>query len=219
MDESGDLGFGSKGSKYFILACVRINDDETHIKFRRIPKEVRERTLTKKAKKQSELKFSNSSLLIRERFLSRVAKLNVEVLTLIIEKRLTQKQLQENLPILYNYLIKILLEKAFSGLPIDNKLILCLDKSMSQIQGENFEAYVKTEFVYLFNVIPSVEILHESSNHNECLQVVDFICGAFGYKYNTSNLSGDFDYYTNIINNNIKIEKNDLFKEKANHTY
>lgn len=212
LDESGDLGFGRTGSKYFIITCVRINDDETHNKFRRIPKEVRERTLTKKPKKQSELKFSNSSLLIRERFLSKVAKINAEVFALIIEKSLTQKQLQENLPILYNYLIKKLLERAFSELPVNSKLTLCLDKSMSAKQRDNFESYVKTEFFFLFNAIPRVDITHESSKHNECLQVVDFICGAFGYKYNTSKLSGDCNHYTGIITKNIKVEKNDLFR-------
>lgn len=35
IDESGDLGF-IKCSKYFVLVCVRINDDETHIRFRKM---------------------------------------------------------------------------------------------------------------------------------------------------------------------------------------
>jgi len=38
IDESGDLGFGKNGSEYFIIACVKINDEKTNICFRRIVK-------------------------------------------------------------------------------------------------------------------------------------------------------------------------------------
>lgn len=68
IDESGDLGFSGRGSKYFVITCVKIDDDRTNVLFKRIPKEVRSRKLPKKTKKQSELKFSNSSIAIREFF-------------------------------------------------------------------------------------------------------------------------------------------------------
>jgi hypothetical protein len=211
IDESGDLGFSGKGSEYFIFTCVKIEDDNTNTLFKRIPKKIRQRTLKKRVKKLSELKFSNSSILIRERFLKRVADLDIKIYSLIIEKKYTQERLKENLPVLYNYLLKIILEKLVFP---NNKINICLDKCMSSTQRENFENYIKTDFLYKFGKIPDLKIIHENSNCNEALQVIDFICGAFGYKYNTSRLKGDFDKYIDIIKLKIIEERNDFFKEK-----
>lgn len=212
VDESGDLGMNS-GSEYFIITGVRLEGD-ANIEYCRIPKKIRQRELKKKTKKIAELKFSNSSVLIREMFLKRIANINLNVYSLIINKELTQQKLKDNLPILYNYLIKILLEKVLVGIDKNHKLKICLDKCMSPNQRINFENYLKTEFFSLFNVIPDVEIAHEISYNEQGLIVTDFICGAFGYKYNTAKLKGDFDCYTSIIKDKIRVEKNDLFKKK-----
>ncbi len=212
VDESGDMGM-SDGSDYFIITAVKLEED-VNLEFCRIPKKIRQKGLKKKTKKIAELKFSNSSVLIREMFLNRIAKINLSVYSLIIDKKLTQQKLKENLSVLYNYLIKILLEKVLVDVNKSHKLKICLDKCMSPNQRMNFENYLKTEFFSLFNIIPDVEIVHEVSYNNQGLIVTDFICGAFGYKYNTLNAAEDFDYYTNIIKDKIKVEKTNLFKKK-----
>ena len=116
IDESGDLGMGDTGSPYFILTCVKIDNDDVNFNFTRIPKKIRQTNLKKKMKETSELKFSNSSPLIRQQYLTRAKKLNIEIFSLIIEKKYTNKRLQNNLSVLYNYLIKILLEKVVEKL-------------------------------------------------------------------------------------------------------
>lgn len=213
IDESGDLGFGEKGSEYFIIACVKINDEKTNYCFKRIVKKIRQRKLSKKLRTKSELKFSNSSDLIRSEFLKRAAKLDIEIYSLIIKKDYTHKDLRDNLPILYNYLINILLEKPLVNINKNSDLIIFLDKCMSPLQRKSFETYTKTKFLSVFNKIPKINLIHDSSIGNEGLQVVDFICGAFGYKYNTARLEGDFNRYSNIIKNKIAVERNDLFKK------
>ena len=157
---------------------------------------------------------SNSSILIREQFLNRVAKLNVEIYSIIIKKEYTQRKLQDNLPILYNYLMKVLLEQPLQRLKKPNELHICLDRCMSLGQRENFESYIKAEFLSIFKEIPNLKIVHENSCNEGGLQVIDFICGAFGYKYNTSSLEGDFDHYLTIVKDKIILEKHDLFKKK-----
>ena len=212
VDESGDMGM-SKGSDYFIITAVKMEED-ADVEYCRIPKKIRQRGLKKRTKKIAELKFSNSSVLIREMFLKRVSNINVHIYCLIIDKKLTQQKLKDNLPILYNYLIKILLEKVLVDIDKSHKLKICLDKCMSPNQKMNFENYRKREVFSLFNVIPDVEIVHEISYNDQGLIVTDFICGSFGYKYNTAKLKRDFDYYTRIIKDKVKVEKNDLFKKK-----
>lgn len=85
---------------------------------------------------------------------------------------------------------------------------------MSKTQVENFESYIKTEFFSIFQEIPILDIIHESSQNNGGIQVADFICGAFGYKYNTAKLKGDCEQYTKIIQPKVVIEKTNLFKKK-----
>jgi hypothetical protein len=211
IDESGDLGMGGKGSEYFVLAAVKM-DDDANKDYCRIPKKIRQRPLGVRTKKISELKFSNSSVLIREMFLTRVARLDLEIYAVVIRKEYTQQKLRENLPILYNYLIKILLEKVLGGINVTEKLTICLDKCMSASQRENFEGYINTEFLALFKALPDMTICHENSYNNQGLIVTDFVCGAFGYKYNSKRQ--DSDLYTNIIRGRIRAEKTDLFKKK-----
>ncbi|MBU3912947.1 MAG: DUF3800 domain-containing protein [Nanoarchaeota archaeon] len=214
IDESGDLGFSKKGSEYFIITCVKIDDEKTNLDFNRIPKRVRQRIFSKKHKGLSELKFSNSNDEIRLDFLKRASKLNIEIYTLIIKKELAYEELKNNLPTLYNYLIKIILESPLKRLKNNLHLEICLDRCMSSSQRENFQNYIKTEFLSIFQKLPKVDISHECSGQNNSLQVIDFICGAFGYKYNTSKLSEGSDRYVKVIKDKIIIEKDDLFKNK-----
>jgi hypothetical protein len=44
--------------------------------------------------------------------------------------------------------------------------------------------------------------------------VTDFVCGAFGYKYNKKNLESGCEEYTKIIQNRVAYERNDFFKKK-----
>ena len=150
-------------------------------------------------------------MLVRERFLTRASQLDIEIYSLIVNKEYTQQKLRDNLPVLYNYLIKILLEKIISH---SHTVNICLDKCMSPTQRDNFESYIKTEFLFRFKEVPNLSIIHENSDSNEALQVIDFICGAFGYKYNHAKLKGDFEHYTNIIKGKIKEERNDFFKKR-----
>lgn len=219
IDESGDLGMSLKGSKYFILTAVKIEDEETNTNYKRVVKDIRQRKLKKKMKELAELKFSNSSPLIREIFLKKIAKLNLQIYCLIIKKQYTSQRLKDNLPVLYNYLIKVLLEKPLADIAKNSELRICLDKCMSVSQIENFENYIKTEFLSLFSEIPNLHITHESSRNEMGLQVTDFVSGAFGYKYNTAQLAIECERYTSIIKDKIVIEKSDFFKETATPAY
>lgn len=214
IDESGDLGFTLRSSDYFVIVAVKLTDEKTNTSYCRILKKVRERGLKKKFMETGELKFSNSSDYIRKAFLQRVAKFNLSIYALIIRKEFTKIDLRENVRVLYNYLVKILLEKVLIEVNKKEKLIICIDKCIPFSKIENFETYIQTEFLSIYSVLPKFSINHESSVQNEGLQVTDFVCGAFGYKYNTKNLESGCDEYTKIIQNRVILERTDLFKKK-----
>jgi hypothetical protein len=214
IDESGDLGFSAFSSEYFLVVAVRVPDDKTNFAYSRIIKKVRERVLKKKLKELPELKFSNSSDLIRKEVLFRVTRLNVSIYALIIKKEYTKSDLKENIRVLYNYLIKILLESALREINRKENLFIFLDKCMPFSKIENFEDYIKTEFYSLYSSVPKLLINHDNSIQNGGLQATDFVCGAFGYKYNKKNLESGCDEYTKIIQKRIVLERHDFFKKK-----
>jgi len=166
-----------------------------------------------KLKETPELKFSNSSDLVRKAVLLKVAELDVSIYALIIKKEYTKKDLKENIRILYNYLIKILLESVIKEVNQKEELFIFLDKCMPYSKIENFGDYIKTEFYSLYSSLPKLEINHDNSLQNGGLQVTDFICGAFGYKYNKKKLSDGCDEYTRIIQKRIVSERSDFFKK------
>ena len=209
IDESGNLGINSK-QRFFILAALKIQDEKTNILLERILKKIRNRKLKKNLKEKSELKFSNSDEIIRKKFLYEVSKLRIDIFSIIIEKKRINDKLNENLPVLYNYLIKILLEKSLLKINNKNKLVIILDRCMNKNQRDNFKTYVMTEFLEIFSYLPDVEIRHENSLDSFGLQIVDFIAGAFGYKYNESK---DNLKYIILIKEKIILEKLETFKK------
>ena len=81
---------------------------------------------------------------------------------------------------------------------------------MNKNQRDNFKTYVMTEFLEIFSYLPDVEIRHENSLDSFGLQIVDFIAGAFGYKYNESK---DNLKYIILIKEKIILEKLETFKK------
>ncbi len=206
IDESGNLGMNDKNN-YFIISALKIPNDKELIKAKRILKKIRQRKL----KNCPELKFSNTPYKIRKEILMKISQLNVEVHSVIINKKFTKNVLHQKLPTLYSFLIKILLEKTLNT--IENKeLRIILDRCMNKSQRDNFETYVNTEFLELFSELPKVIIEHNNSENEGCLQLVDFVSGAFGYKYNYKKLNDSCEEYTDLFRNIIITEKNDLFK-------
>ncbi len=211
IDESGFLGNSSFNSFYFVVSAVLI-DDFNNKKWVRIPKKVRQKTLKKRTKKISELKFSSTSKNVKMKFFDGISKLDFNIYAVVIDKRLIKDDLKNQLPTLYNYLLKVLLEKPVGDLSKKDKITICIDKSMSSKQKDNFESYIKTNLLEKHFNLNNIVIVHEMSHTNQGLVVNDFVCGAFGYKYNSGK--SDCDKYVNLIKDKIVIEKNDLFKKK-----
>ena len=77
--------------------------------------------------------------------------------------------------------------------------MLTIDKSLSQKKMDEYNDYLKRK---LSKRIPFLEIKHESSANNPCLQVADFIVGAFFQKYEHKK-----ERYCKIIEGNTIIDE------------
>jgi hypothetical protein len=108
LDESGDLGFGPRSSKYFVLAAIIIRDAEP---VSRCIKRIRQQKLPKKYKTIPELKFHNSSQTIRTHVLDCVTRTDTHIAYVVLRKHQVYERLKDNQSTLYNYICGSLITK------------------------------------------------------------------------------------------------------------
>lgn len=200
VDESGDLGFSEKASKYFILSALVTRN---HIVVGRIIKKVRQRTLKKKLSQVPELKFSRSPENVRKKVLDLLVKQDVEIWYVCLRKDRVYERLKSQHNIIYNYLTGFIVER-IPLMPIKSVKIV-VDKSLSKINRDKFNEYLKNKHIFITQKIGklpvSISIDHVDSCADPCLQVVDFVSGAIFRKHEF----GDPQFY-DIIKPKIKEE-------------
>lgn len=203
LDESGDLGFKSTSSKWFIFTIVLTND---HRKLEKCVKRTH-RSLAKKYKRVTELHAYHAQPSVRKKLLSDMAQLDdLKILCVILNKKKVYVDLQNQKNYLYNYTANILLDRLHKKkiIDIDEPIELYIDqKDTNKFIKENFEVYLKTNLNKKRNGRINIQI--KPSHTEKCLQAVDFLSWAIFRKYEQN----DYEYYE-IIKNKIT-EENLLF--------
>jgi len=207
IDESGDLGFTEKSSKFFVVAALIVHD---HLPIHRCFKKIRQNKLKKKFKDLPEFKFNNSGKEIKSRVLRCIANSDVEIAYCVLRKSQAFPHLHDKHTIVYNYLIGSLVSRIIQKILITGDVEIIVDKSLNGIQRDAFDQYLvyKTfERNHDSQIEPPViTIDHVDSCTDSCIQAVDFIAGALHHYYRT-----DEDMYYQIIDERIRIA-DDYFK-------
>ncbi len=194
LDESGELGFSNKSSKFFTITLLVCGVKEEQ-ELSRILKKIRLRILKKSLKQSPEIKWNNSNDLIRFKILERVLKIEFEIFSIILDKSKVYDYLKNKKHKLYNYLTNLIMNEC----SLNDSFELIVDRSKNNRSlRDDFNRYIKS------NVTKSDKIIikHEDSNSNGTLQVLDFVSGAIFNKYEFNNNS-----YYNIIKEKIILEK------------
>jgi len=144
------------------------------------------------------LKANNTSDVIRKAILKKLNKLDIEIYTIIINKKKVYDYLKEKKHILYNYITQLILnECSFDGNVVD----LIVDRRGGKILSQAFTNYIRTKFIEK-NEGCKIRIEHENSEKDGGLQMVDFVSWAIFRKYEYGQ-----DTFYNIIKEKIIIEK------------
>lgn len=195
LDESGDLGFGPRASKHFVLAAIIARDPS---EVGRCIKRVRGQRLPKKYKQIPELKFHNSSQTIKERVLDCMARTDTDVAYAVLRKDQVYDRLKNKQQILYNYIVGSLILKIITEYQMEGTPRIFVDKSLYGLEKDHFDDYL-TWKACMGNHFEDLkferpEIIHVDSRSDRCIQVADFVAGAISHRYN----SGDGYYYERI---------------------
>jgi len=206
VDESGDLGFSVKASKFFVVAYVFLEDPWV---VRKVVKRILKRLHRCGKYRGSELKFSNSSHEVRLTVLRKLSEVEWETGLVILEKRKVKEELRADPNRLYNYVIvHNVMKNMLSRLKPGEKLTVCVDRSLSESNREAFNDYAlrKAKWVWdreLGRTPPlhdsQIEVIHETSEKEPCLQLADYVAGAAFQKVER----GKEEYYK-LIKNKVK---------------
>lgn len=203
LDESGDLGFSERSSRWFVLTIIFTNN---HRKVEKCVKKVH-RGLKKKHKKIKELHAYHADNITRKRVLRYLSEVeDLKVLSIILNKKKVYTDLRSQKIYLYNYTANILLDRMYNKKILNDgeTVYIYIDqRETNKFLKKNFEDYLKNNLVEKAN--NNFDILIRPSHTEKCLQAVDFISWTLFRKYE----QGDYEYYE-IIKDKI-IEENLLF--------
>lgn len=203
LDESGDLGFKSKSSKWFIFTLVVVEDNRS---LERVIKKERKNLKKKYQKSFSELHAYHCDDITRKRVLKSLAELDISVVTTILNKEKVYIDFQNQKNYLYNYSANILLERLINKNIIrdDDILDLVVDKKDTKKNlKNNFINYITEGMDSRRNGNFKMQL--SKSHEEKGLQAVDFLSWAIFRKYE----KGDYEFYE-IIKDKI-IEESLLF--------
>jgi len=202
LDESGDLGFGRGGTKYFTIAFVIVEDP---IPFRRCVKAVK---IKHHIPREVELKGSTIREVIKKDLLSRFLKLNMEVHAITVKKENVEPKLRKDTNILYNYMVGLSLVERILQEPAGAKVVINVDRRIISItSGFNFNQYLRYKIWYERERRDiDLEIHHLDSHEAYAIRGTDVICDSIFRKYNSNNYA-----LFNILRGKVKNDKKLFF--------
>ncbi|MCG2693118.1 DUF3800 domain-containing protein [Candidatus Parcubacteria bacterium] len=203
LDESGDLGFSQRSSRWFVLTIVLTNE---HRKIEKVVKKIHRR-LKKKYRRVMELHAYHADSITKKRMLRCLADLeDIKVLCIVLNKKKVYVDLQNQKSYLYNYTANILLDRLHNKNVLNKKELIEIyidQRETNKFLKKNFENYLRNNLEKRSN--SGVKIKIKPSHTEKCLQAVDFISWAIFRKYELNN----YEYYE-IIKDKI-IGENLLF--------
>jgi len=201
LDESGDLGFGKGGSRYFTIAFTIM---ENPVPFRRCVKKVK---IKHNIPRDVELKGNTTRVSVKEELLYRFAGLEIEVHSITVKKSNVQLKLRRNTNILYNYMVGLSLAERILMEKPGTKVLVSIDRRVISVPALQIEEYLKSK-VWLEGKRTDIdlEINHLDSHEAYAIQGIDIICNSIFRKYNWNNY-----ILFNIIQGKIKSDKRLFF--------
>ncbi|MEM4642745.1 MAG: DUF3800 domain-containing protein [Candidatus Caldarchaeum sp.] len=202
VDESGDLGFGPKSSRVFVVSyLIPQNVWDLHKALSRL----RKRLVGDRKFSGSEFKFSHDSEVVRKKVLTLLASKSIDIGIVAIEKVSVKHELREIPTRLYNYLvIHYMVSNVLTYSP--ERIEIVVDKSMHKEAQKEFNKYLQNKIGWKFLVehgmrVPECKVIHKNSQEEVCLQGADYVAGATFRKFEHNDSS-----YYDLIKDKVRFK-------------
>lgn len=184
IDESGDLGFGSGGSQYFVIAVVCV-DRGNQVQLKRF---VRKFRIEQKLPTKVELKAATTKLGRRNDFCHRLTGLDCSAHYLVVNKSRVKPELRKDTNILYNYLTGMLLTPLMS--PLREACIHLDNRTIKVASGNSLHDYLRIKLWFEMNSVVNVKFAYLDSRECLGIQTADFVANAVYRNYENSDVEG-----------------------------
>ena len=201
LDESGDLGFGQGGTKYFTIAFVIMKNT---VEFKRCVRKVK---IKYHIPREVELKGNTTRTLINRDLLNRFSKLDIEVHAIAVKKVNVESKLQKDPNILYNYVVGLSLVERTISEPKFAKIYVNVDRREVSVSALPINDYLKYKIWYEGERREiDLHIQHLDSHESYAIQGIDVICNSIFKKYNSNNYN-----LFNVIQGKVQSDKRVFF--------
>jgi hypothetical protein len=184
VDEAGDLGFNDGSSKTIVVAYAIVNSPErVRIDLNRLRKKIHQRHKMD----ISEFKFSSDSEFVRSKVLAEIVQQDLSIGYFVADKNAVKNGLRKDPTRLYNYVVvNYVITNMVQAYDLKEAHFI-IDKSMPRRSMEQFNQYLSEKISWrqvreLGKEMPKVEVSHEDSRNDKCIQLADYCAGsAFNY--------------------------------------
>lgn len=172
LDESGDLGFSKGSSKFFVVTLLFTRDSRP---LGRCLKKARHKKLKKSLRERPEIKAYESTNRIRKQVLTCLATKDIEIHSVVLNKKNVYPRLRKVKNKLYNYVTGLLIEDCAQL--SEPTLTLVVDKRATGRIIEEFDNYIRFKVDSKLSQKPPTlfRIYHKPSESDPGIQAVDFI--------------------------------------------
>ena len=208
IDESGDLGFTERSTKFFIVAYLTCESPhKLRVEMKRVLRHLHQKNEYSRAR--NELKFSRMDRACRKYVLNKISECDVNFGVVVIEKAMMNAELRKEPAVFYRWsIVHNVVLSLVSQIVTNRKIQLVFDKGLPTWKITEFNSYIRNKVSYLLGdqqaeLAPDyIVIKHLSSELESCLQGADAIAGAYFQKFENQD-----DEYVRLIENKVSAFK------------
>ena len=195
FDESGNLG---KSGRYFVIACIDTNECKSlHNIMKRKLKIADTMYPEMKNGHAHEIKAVDAYPAVKYHILECISSKNLSISYIVVDLNHVKPKLLEDKNIIYNYVMKILLDRMITSRDRGTKINILCDNKTTKIASKNsFEDYIKIHFNFEkdYDIDLNVKYLDSDAGNAFIIQAADYVANAIYTFYEYGN-----NMYSDVI--------------------
>lgn len=188
FDESGNLG---KSGRYFVIACIDTKECKAlHNVMKRKLKAAGNKFPEIKKGHSHEIKVVDAYPCVKSHILECIVSKNLSISYIVVDLKYVKEKLLEDKNILYNYVMKILLDRMITAHDAGTKINILCDNKTTKITSKNsFEDYIKIHFNLEkdYEIDLDVKYLDSDAGDAFIIQAADYVANAIFSCYEYGN--------------------------------
>lgn len=201
FDESGNLG---KAGRYFVIACIDTRECKSlHNIMKRKLKLADDKFSDMKNGHAHEIKAADVYPCVKYHILECITSKNLSISYIVVDLKHVKPNLLKDKNILYNFVMKILLDRMITVKDRGSKInILCDNKTTKITSINSFEDYIKIHFNYEkdYDIDLKVRYIDSDATDAFIIQAADYVANAIYAYYEYGH-----GIYKEVLSKKVKI--------------